>query len=157
SSSSVDPGETTHCSYAPCRTLWGTYSNNVGGTLTIDTKGTEFNAVLAVYVGTNVHDVTPVAGGCSANHGKTAGEVVTVTYVGGIVYEIVVQPVTCTDVGAVKINYNLAAPALVPSLSSPNTTLTNGSAFTLAANGSGTPPLGYQWRLNGVNLPNQTG
>jgi hypothetical protein len=151
----VDPGETSHCGYSPCRTSWGTYSNNIGGQLTIDTKGTAFNAVLAVYTGPDVHNVVPVAGGCSANHGKTVGESVTVTYVAGIVYEVVVQPVNCTDVGAVKINYNLAAPAFVPSLAA-SRTLTNGSSFTLSADASGTPPVGYQWRLNGRDLPNAT-
>ncbi|MEY2428334.1 MAG: large repetitive protein, partial [Verrucomicrobiota bacterium] len=156
-SATVDPGETAHCGYTLCRTLWATYSNNVSGQLTIDTKGTTFNAVLAIYTGSSVQTVVPVPGGCTGNHGTNAGEKVTVTYASGIVYDIVVQPVSCTDTGTtVHINYSMAAPALVTSLPS-SRTVTNGGSVTLAADAAGTPPVGFQWRLNGVNLPNATG
>jgi hypothetical protein len=37
-----------------------------------------------------------------------------------------------------------------------STNATDGSIVTFCANASGTPPLRYQWRLNGVNIPGAT-
>jgi len=36
---------------------------------------------------------------------------------------------------------------------SPNQTVTNGASVTFSVSASGTPPLSYQWQLNGTNLP----
>ena len=36
---------------------------------------------------------------------------------------------------------------------SPNQTITNGASVTFSVSASGTPPLSYQWQLNGTNLP----
>ena len=37
-----------------------------------------------------------------------------------------------------------------------NQTATNGASVTFSVSASGTPPLSYQWRLNGTNLPGAT-
>jgi hypothetical protein len=37
-----------------------------------------------------------------------------------------------------------------------NTNVVAGSTVTLCADGSGTPPIFYQWRLNGANIPGET-
>jgi endonuclease/exonuclease/phosphatase family metal-dependent hydrolase len=39
---------------------------------------------------------------------------------------------------------------------SQNQNVTNGTDVTLGVSASGTPPLGYQWQLNGTNLPGAT-
>ena len=39
---------------------------------------------------------------------------------------------------------------------SQNQNVTNGADVTLGVSASGTPPLGYQWQLNGTNLPGAT-
>ncbi len=46
------------------------------------------------------------------------------------------------------------APSIISQLQNQN--VTNGADVTLGVSASGTPPLGYQWQLNGTNLPGAT-
>jgi len=147
----VDLGETNHCGFTACKTVWNSFSNSLGGTLTITTIGTTFNAVLEVYTGANLASLVPVA--CSANHG-TAGETVTFPYVGGTLLWVVVGGVNCAS-GNVALNYNLVA--LPGFTAAPVTqTISNGGSVTLTAGIVGAPTLSYQWQYNGTNLPGET-
>jgi hypothetical protein len=147
----VDPGETAHCGYAPHKSVWGNYSNNVSGRLTISTKGSTFNAVLSIYTGPDVAHVVQVPGGCSAGHGINSGESVTVDYTNSVNYRIVVQPVNTNDSGTVVLTYNLVANAGLAS-APVSQIVTNGGKLNLNAVALGTPPLSYQWRFNGQDL-----
>jgi hypothetical protein len=92
-----------HCGYPPCPSYWLTYVPPLSGTLTVDTIGTTFNAILAVYSGTDISNLVPVA--CSANHGP-AGESVTFSAIGGAQYFIVLEGVNCVT-GIATVNFNL--------------------------------------------------
>ncbi len=69
-------------------------------------------------------------------------------------YQAVVTNSTASATSAVAVLTVL----LPPALSTQPQSLTNvvGSTATFAATASGSPPLNYQWRLNGLNLTNGT-
>jgi hypothetical protein len=104
SGSVSNPGEPEHCGYEACASYWLPYIAPQSGTLTIDTIGTEFNAVLAIYTGPNPSNVVPVA--CSANHGP-GGELVSFPAIGGARYFVVIQATDCS-VGQATINFSLS-------------------------------------------------
>jgi hypothetical protein len=143
-------GEPNHCGYSPCHSVWYSYVSPASGPITLRLYGNNFNAVLGVYTGPGDSFTTLVPVACSANHG-TAGESVTYTTSAGTTNWIVVDGVNCASG-----NYSLAwTVAASPSLSVQpvSQTLSIGSPLTLATTANGAPPLGYQWRLNGNNLP----
>ena len=76
--------------------------------LTIDSKGTSFNAILAVYTGPGNSFATLVPVACSANHGQAAGESVTFAATVGTQYWVVIEGVNCAT-GPATINYFLSA------------------------------------------------
>ena len=98
------PGEPDHCGYPPCASYWLPYLAPLSGTLTINTVGTDFNAVLAVYTGADMSNLVAVA--CSGNHG-VQGETVTFAATGGSRYFVVVEGVDCA-VGQAIVNFNLS-------------------------------------------------
>jgi hypothetical protein len=104
SGSVSDPAEPNHCGYPPCASYWLSYTPPSSGSLTINTMGTSFNAVLAIYTGGNLSDLVPIT--CSANHGQ-AGETVTFSALGGTTYLVVIQGVDCAT-GPARVNFNLA-------------------------------------------------
>jgi hypothetical protein len=150
----ADPTEPAHCGNTPCKSVWNSYSNQVSGTLTIDTHGTTFNAILEVYTGPGDSFATLVPVACSANHGA-AGESVTFPANGGTTYWVVVDGVNCAA-GNVTLNYNLVA---IPSFTaSPvSRTVAAGTQVTLSGSVVGAPTLRYQWRFNGTNISGATG
>jgi hypothetical protein len=153
SGATSDPSEPNHCGYPACGSYWFSYAAPASGMLTIDTKGTSFNAVLAVYTGpgTSFSSLVPVA--CSANHGA-AGESVSFQATAGTTYWVVIEGVNCAT-GIATINYALSATPAFTTLPV-SQTVTNGARVVLSAGTSGAPPLGYQWRFNGVNIVGAT-
>jgi alpha-tubulin suppressor-like RCC1 family protein len=99
-----DPQEPNHCGYPPCASYWLPFAPPLSGSLTVDTIGTTFNAILAVYTGTPYSNLTSVA--CSANH-SSSGETVTFPAIGGLQYFVVIEGVNCVT-GPATINFNLA-------------------------------------------------
>ena len=152
--STKEPGEPNHCNEAGGASYWYSYRAPVGGTLTVNTVGTVFNNVLAIYTGsaTSFETLTPVT--CSSTNVVPGGEAVSFTVSSTQTNYIVVDGVNGTS-GIVVINYNLAA---APTITVPpqSRTVALGSNVTLTATAAGTPSLGYRWRSNGVFIPNRT-
>jgi len=151
--STSDPGEPNHCGYPPCATYWCSYEAPASGLLTVDTRGTKFNAVLAVYTGpgTDYSSLAPVA--CSANHGA-GNESVTFAATSGTKYWVVIGGINCAS-GSATINYNLSATPNFTTLPV-SQTVSIGAAVTLTATAVGAPVLGYQWRFNGTDISGAT-
>jgi uncharacterized delta-60 repeat protein len=149
-----DPDEPNHCGYPPCATFWCSYEAPSTGLLTIDTRGTTFNAVLAVYTGPGTDYASLVSVACSANHGA-GNESVSFTAYAGTQFWVVVGGIDCAS-GSVTVNYNLTATPNFTTLPVSQTVPT-GARVTLTAAAVGAPVLGYQWRFNGLNIAGATG
>ena len=66
-------GEPRHAGNAGGRSVWWTWTAPASGTVTIDTLGSKFDTLLAVYTGTTVSALTPVASNDDApNAGVTS-------------------------------------------------------------------------------------
>jgi len=66
-------GEPRHAGNAGGRSVWWTWTAPASGTVTIDTLGSKFDTLLAVYTGTSVSALTPVASNDDApNAGVTS-------------------------------------------------------------------------------------
>jgi hypothetical protein len=82
-----------------------------------------------------------------------------VDYTNGVNYRIVVQPVNTNSSGTVVLTYSLVANAGLAT-APVSQIVSNGAKLTLTAVAVGTPPVTYQWRLNGQDLsdgPNMSG
>jgi len=149
---SAQLGEPNHCSFPACHSVWYSYVSPANGLLSLSVYQNNFNALLAVYTGpgTNFASLVPVA--CNANQGA-AGQPVTVTFpdTAGETNWIVVDGVNCSSGSYVLGWTNASPPAL--SLQPVGQILAPGSRLALSTASSGTPPMNYQWQLNGTNIP----
>jgi hypothetical protein len=151
--STADPSEPAHCGYPACMSVWNSFSNNLSGTLTINTVGTTFNAILEAYTGPGDSFATLVPVACSANHGA-AGESITFPYTGGTTIWVVVDGVNCAS-GNVTLNYNNVALPIIQ-VAPVSQAVVGGGQLTLSAAVSSPPTLRYQWRMNGANIAGAT-
>jgi hypothetical protein len=141
-------GEPNHCGEAGGASRDFTYQPPVSGTVMVDTAGSAFNNVLAVYSGPGDSYATLVAVTCSKTNNAAGGEAVTFSGTGGTTYFIYVDGVGGAK-GAAVLNISLAAPPVFTNQPYSRTVVA-GSNVTLLGDATGTPPLAYQWRTNGV-------
>lgn len=158
-----DPAEPLHCGIAGGPSYWFAYQPPADGSLVLDTLGSDYDTLLAVYTYdpplTGYASLVPVA--CD-NDGAGAGNAarVTVAVEAARVYYIVVDGVGGAR-GIAHLNYALtvaepppAAPAITegprPQVAAAGGTI----ALTVLA--SGQAPLTYQWLRDGVELAGRT-
>jgi Bacterial Ig domain len=113
-----DPGEPNHCGQSGGASEWFAYQPPANGLLVLDTDGSDFDTVLAVYTGpgTDFQSLVPVA--CdnnSGSDGKTSKVMFQATK--DTVYYIAVDGVSGA-VGTVVLNYVLNPPNTPPTISS---------------------------------------
>lgn len=88
-SATRETGEPSHAGNGPFKSVWYTWSATVSGTVTVSTAGSSFDTVLAVYTGTSVGGLTPVA---SNDDGPgTTTSVVSFSATSGTSYQIAVD------------------------------------------------------------------
>jgi len=112
-----------------------------------------FNNILAVYTGnaTNFLSLTSVA--CSNTNSSAGKETAVFAATAGTVYYIVTDGVSGAS-GSVNLTYTLAAPPVITS-DPASRTVVAGSNATLTVAATGSTPLAYQWRTNGINFTGQ--
>jgi len=106
-----ETGEPKHAGNAGGKSVWWTWTAPSAGTVTIDTAGSNFDTLLAVYTGTSVSALTAVSGGNNDN--ASTGVVtskVTFTVTAGKVYQIAVDGKNGAS-GAITLHLNLIPPA----------------------------------------------
>ncbi len=87
---SAEVGEPDHAGQPATRSVWWTFTAAETGTLTLDTHGSSFDTVLAVYVGSALSGLTGVA--ANDNDGSPDGASgVTVPVAAGVTYRIAVD------------------------------------------------------------------
>ena len=147
-----EPGEPNHCSDPGGASYWYSYLPPMNGTLTVDATAS-FNNILAVYTGnaTNFLSLTSVA--CSNTNSSAGKETAVFAATAGTVYYIVTDGVSGAS-GSVNLTYTLAAPPVITS-DPASRTVVAGSNATLTVAATGSTPLAYQWRTNGINFTGQ--
>ncbi|MEO5801940.1 MAG: immunoglobulin domain-containing protein [Verrucomicrobiota bacterium] len=154
-SSSKDPGEPNHCSEPGGASEWYEVQATNSGTLHINTDGSTYNTVLAIYVGPGDSYATLTNVACDNNVSPAGQDRVRFAATPGITYFIALDGVGGTK-GSAHLNISLGNP---PVITFPPTNkavaLGNNATFTVTATGSAT--LSYRWQFNGVNISGATG
>ncbi len=111
-----DPGEPNHCGEAGGASAWYAYQPPASGSLAINTEGSDFDTVLAVYTGPGTDFESLVSVACdndSGSNGKTSKVLFRVTK--DTVYYIAVDGVGGAA-GTVVLNYALNRPPIISSI-----------------------------------------
>jgi hypothetical protein len=110
-----ESGEPRHAGNAGGRSVWWTWTAPASGTVTIDTAGSNFDTLLAVYTGTSVSALTPVASNDDAG-GGTVSSRVTFAATAGRQYQIAVDGYGGAS-GSIALRLNLPATTAAASTS----------------------------------------
>jgi hypothetical protein len=131
-----DEGEPNHCGERGGASEWHVYKAPANGTLSINTDGSNYDTILAVYTGAgfDFKSFTKVA--CNNSPGKGGDKVLIPNVVANTIYYIVVDGVGGAK-GTAKLNINLGDPPVITTQPA-NKTVTVGTnvTFTVAATGS---------------------
>jgi hypothetical protein len=104
-----EPGEPDHAGEWGGKSVWWTWTAPTPGTVTIDTRGSDFNTLLGVYTGTAVSDLTEVASNNDEVPDGVLTSLVTFDVVAGQTYQIAVDG-WHGDNGAITLNLSLVTP-----------------------------------------------
>jgi large repetitive protein len=150
-----DPGEPVACGAGGGHTSWYAYQAETNGTLKIDTDGSNFDTVLAVYIGPGDSYATLTNVACDNNSGQGgSNSMVRFNATAGVIYYIQVDGIS-NQVGTVKLHLNLGNPvSVVTNPLSQSVSSGANASFSIAAGGM--TNYAYQWRFNGASLSGQT-
>ncbi|MGC8829316.1 MAG: immunoglobulin domain-containing protein [Verrucomicrobiia bacterium] len=156
--STTDPGEPLHCGVTGGASEWFVYQAPTNGLLIIDTYGSTFDTVLAVYdVAGNLppNDYTDLRSVACNNDVSPTNSLSRVEFyaTADTIYYIAVDGVGGAT-GVAQINYNLIPPpVIVTQPQSQSVQEGTNVAFSVTANGTN---ITYQWRFNSINISGQT-
>jgi hypothetical protein len=126
---SLEPGEPRHAGITNADdSVWWVWSSPVATNVLVDTAGSAFNPALAVYTGTAVNQLTPVASSGDDTANKLKANV-SFQAVAGMTYRIAVAGQNTNGVGAIRLR---VAPGATPDTRPPLTSITspNREVFT---------------------------
>jgi uncharacterized repeat protein (TIGR03803 family) len=143
---------------APCGSLaagvWYQYTPPTAGDLVLDTAGSDFDTVLALYSG-SCGALTPLA--CNDDGGTDLTSAIVCPVVGGTSYYILAGGFDGST-GDLVFHLTFVPPGTPPRITAQ--TLTNsvmvGDFLFLSVTALGSSPLSYSWSFNGTNLPGST-
>ena len=104
---SKEPGEPAHAGNAGGRSVWWTWTAPATGTITIDTLGSSFDTLLAVYLGSSVSNLVAVASDDNSAGGGNAR--VTFQASAGTTYQIALDGAGGVS-GNITLNFGAAPP-----------------------------------------------
>jgi uncharacterized repeat protein (TIGR01451 family) len=149
----AEPNEPAHAGYGPFNSVWWSYTPALRGIITADLTNSFYGAVLGVYTGTNLSQLSLVASNAFGNLDGTAK----VRFLGepGTAYQIAAEGYAPQIWGTIDLCITGDFP---PSISSQpqNQAVAEGesAAFGVVANSQS--PLSYQWLFNGSEIPGAT-
>jgi hypothetical protein len=149
-----EPGEPNHCDEAGGASFWFSYQAPAGGMLSVNTAGTAFNSILAVYTGPGDSFASLVPVACSSTNSTGGNEAVSFVVTNAQTNYIVVDGVDGAS-GLVFLNYSLASPPVI-TVQPASQSVADGSNVTLNVSATGSPVLGYRWRSNSIFLAART-
>ncbi len=150
-----DPGEPVHCGIGGGHSTWFVYQAETNGTMRVDTEGSSFDTVLAVYIGPGDSYATLTNVACDNNSGSNGlASVALFQATQGVTYYIAVDGVG-NSVGTVKLHINLGQPVSMAAQPA-SQTVPSGSNVTFTAAANGLTNYTYQWRFGGTNIAGAT-
>ncbi|MBK7997675.1 MAG: immunoglobulin domain-containing protein [Verrucomicrobia bacterium] len=149
---SLEPGEPDHCGVPGGASRWFAFEAETDGVLDLNTDGSTFDTILAVYTGTNANFSELTAVACD-NDSDTNGVTSSLhfTTVTGTIYYIAVDGVNGAS-GTVVLNYSTLGEQQRPSItvtSAPpaNVGLTNDTVTISGIATDNTDLVAVQWRM----------
>lgn len=154
-----ETGEPNHAGRTGGHSGWVAWTAPASGTCTMDTMGSSFDTVLAVYTnvpGTDtVSNLVAVASNDDAD-GSVVWSRVAFTPLAGRTYAIAVDGYNAQATGTIALNIALPNPAPVITAAPQSLVRAVGQTANFSVGASGPPVLSYQWRRNGTNLSGAT-
>ena len=152
-SSAKESGEPNHGGVIGGASRWFVIQPSISGAIAIDTIGSDFNTVLAVYTGASLATLTLVAqDNDSAPDGIRSKVVFSAS--AGVDYYVAVDGVNGAQ-GTIVLNYLFGAPPQI--VTGPvGKSVIAGQNFTLNVVADAAPDLSYRWKFNGVPIPGAT-
>jgi hypothetical protein len=143
-------GEPLHPSAIGTNSVWYSWTAPFTGPTTIDTIGSLFDTLLAVYTGTAVNGLSLVAS--DNNSGGNGASRLTFNAVSNVTYRIAVDGPAGAN-GLFRLNWSgPSRPRITEAPGSTNVVAGGAAFFSVKAVGTG--PLSYQWQHAGTNLLN---
>jgi hypothetical protein len=147
---SNETGETNHAGNAGGRSVWFSWTAPGAGKATIDTIGSSFNTLLAVYTNSSLALLESVAS--SSGSGTNGSSRVTFNAAPGTQYQIAVDGFNGSS-GNIYLNLIFTLQGAPTITNQPvDKTVTNGNSATFTIEATGNAPLRYQWMKDGLSL-----
>jgi sugar lactone lactonase YvrE len=146
--------EPNHAGNSGGHSVWWSWTAPVNGTMTLNTFGSSFDTLLAVYTGSSVSALTPVVS--DDDYGTNLTSLVVFGAKAGVTYRIAVDGYNGAS-GSIQLNLAWAPPVF-PAISSswqPQVDIP-GATVAFSAVVSGSPPLSLQWTKGGANISGAT-
>jgi hypothetical protein len=156
-SATSEPGEPSHAGNPATTSVWWTWVAPDSGPVVVDTLGSAFDTVMAVYTGDAVGTLTLVAANDDAP--SLATSLVAFPAIRGTTYRIAVDGYLGAN-GAIQLRLHLPVAPSAPAITSQPVSRTvpdnAGSNVTFSVNATGSFPLVFQWQKDGSALPGGT-
>jgi hypothetical protein len=156
-----EPGEPYHASRSGTHSAWISWTAPASGPCTMDTFGSDFDTVLAVYTNAppgppTLANLVEVASNDDAPGSGTLQSAVTFNAIAGVIYQIAVDGFDSTEFGTIVFHQGMTNPnpVIVQQPQSQTVRLGDNVVFSVSAVGPG--PLSYQWQFNGADVPGAT-
>ena len=146
------------------RSVWWRWVAPSTGGATLDTRGSHFDTLLAVYTGSSVAALTPIAANDDITPGIVQASTVTITATAGTTYRIAVdgfnnEDGAGADSGGITLNLAFSGTlGTAPGISAQpaSVTVNTGGAATFFVTATGTEPFAYQWFFNNTAISGAT-
>jgi hypothetical protein len=150
-----EPGEPRHDNRNGNHSAWLSWTAPFSGHCAIDTLGSSFDTVLAVYTGTVLSNLVKIASNDDANTDVTQSRL-TFNATNGVTYQIAVDGFATNAFGSISFHLSLPNPYPVFVTQPQSQVVNQGANVTFTVTTTGPAPQTFQWRFNGNNLNNQT-
>ncbi len=141
-------GEPNHAGLNGPGSIWYCWTAPTNALFTFDTIGSGYDTALAIYTGTAVNALTPIAS--DNDSGSNGASRLGFTAVSNTTYRIAVDGAPGAS-GVVRLNWSgPAAPAITAQPLSMN--IVSGSPASFSVTATGSTPMSWRWRHQGTNL-----
>src|SRR5206468_348568 len=135
-----------HANHFGGKSVWWSWTALNSNPVFLDTAGTSFSTLLAVYTGDSVTNLVPIA---SDSGGVSGPSRVSFVPAPGITYQIAVDGLN-GDAGNIRLNLGINIPPRITA--QPQGRIVNANTSTTTAVTASGTDLTYQWKKNGIPL-----